>query len=315
MRLTEFLQLFFPSDNEPIWLFGYDPKELPDELKRDADKIRITRTMLRNDRNLQNRLKRINETRGLYFTVNSGGTKKHEINRINAVFCEIDDLPIAEQHTLLDDSDLPPSVRVETKRSVHAYWLLEDNCSIDDFITIQRGLIDRFKSDKAIKNQNRVMRLPYFNHISFEHGEYLYKQVQIIRCNKSRYLSAELKGYFPAPKEPEFIPPRFEGVSESDWQEVFQKVRERVRSLPGYSVEHGGRLASARGVCHNGDTNRTLVENLETGKVFCRAECSYEDIMRALGVERPKKKYTIPRVSAPVQTSELYQWLQQAEAV
>lgn len=317
MRLTEFLSAFFPKDDEPIYVFGYSPKELPEELKEPPMKIRTSRKDLSSNLQLQVNLKRANQTKGLYFTVNAGGTTKPEINRINACFCEIDDLPLKEQHALFDDCDLPPSIRVETKKSVHAYWLLADLCSIDDFIFIQRGMIEKFRSDKAIKNQNRVMRLPFFNHVSFELGEYLFKPVQIHTFNPTRYESAELKGFFPAPDEPVYHHRDFEPTTGDEWQEVFNELRNRMRSLPSYHHEHGGKLASAQGICHNGETNRTLVENLETGKIFCRNECTYDEILRAFGIERPKKKekrYKIPRVSAPVQNSELYQWISKVES-
>lgn len=312
MRLTEFLSAFFPDENEPLYVFGYSPKELPEELKEIPLKIKTNRRALSGDRVLQNNLKRANETKGLYFTVNSGGTLKTEIDRINAAFCEIDDLPMEDQHDAFDNCDYPPSIRVETKKSVHAYWLLSESITIDDFLDIQRGLIDRFHSDKAIKNQNRVMRLPFFSHISFELGEYLYKPVNIHTFNETRYTGEELKGYFPAPVEIHHESPKFEPTHGDEWQEVFNELRNRVRSLPSYHREHGGKLASAQGICHNGETNRTLVENLETGKIFCRNECTFDEILTAFGIDRPakrEKKYKIPRVSAPRQSSELYQWI------
>lgn len=305
MRLTGFLEAFFPSVNEPIFIFGYSPKELPEQLKEVPFKIKTTRAELAESQLLQAKLKRLNETRGLYFTVNSGGTRKEEINRVNACFCEIDDLPLIEQHELFDDCDLPPSIRIETKKSVHAYWLLHNSITIGDFISIQRGLINYFHSDKAIKNQNRVMRLPFFNHVSFELGEYLYKSVSIHTFHQTRYLCEELKGYFSAPVEPTCTPVHFEKTVGDEWQEIFNELRSRLRALPSYHREHGANLASAQGICHNGETNRTLVENLETGKIFCRNECTFDEILNAFGLSRPKKavdKVIIPRVKAPQQT-------------
>lgn len=319
MRLTEFLKVFFPDENEPLYIFGFSPKELPEELKERPERMQVSRAILASDKPLQERLKKLNETMGLYFTVNSGGTQKEEIDRINAVFCEIDDLAIEDQHGIFDNCDYPPSIRVETKKSVHAYWLLEDRISVDDFIFIQRGLIERFKSDKALKNQNRVMRLPFFNHISFESGEYLYKQVQIHTFNPQNSFSlAELKSvYSPAPEQnwtPSFA--AYPNASENGWEGVFRKLRERIEALPSYHVERAGKLASAQGICHNGNTNRTLVVNLETGKVFCRNECSFDQILNAFGIEKPikqEKKIFIPRVAPRVQSSNLYKWLTERE--
>ena len=319
LSITEFLLPFFPDENEPLFLFGYSPKELPEETKEMPNRIQTTRAELKSSRDLQANLRRMNKTQGVYFVVNAGGTLKTEINRINAFFCEIDDLPIQEQHDIFDNAPFPPSVRVETKKSVHAYWFAEEkDVSIDDFIFIQRGLIEHFKSDKAIKNQNRVMRLPFFNHIAFEQGEYLFKPVSIHTFSYDTFTVAELKDAYSPTAEPEpqkYVPQNYDSQS-SDWENVFEQVRRRVETLPGYHVEHGGKLASARGVCHHGDSNRTLVVNLQTGVVFCRNECRYSEIMQALGVEPPpkrEKRYTIPRVPERVQTSELYQWINEQE--
>jgi len=315
LSITEFLMPFFRDENEPLFLFGYSPKELPEPLKEKPNRIQTTRAELKTNRDLQKRLRSINETQGVYFVVNAGGTLKTEINRINAVFCEIDDLPIQAQHDIFDNAPFPPSVRVETRKSVHAYWLLDHDIQVDDFIFIQRGLIEYFKSDKAIKNQNRVMRLPFFNHVAFDQGEYLYKPVTIHTFNYDTFTLDELKNaYSPKPDESVIVnykPKNYETQAD-DWEKVFLQVRRSVESLSTYHIEHGGKLASAQGVCHHGDSNRTLVVNLQTGKVFCRNECSYPEIMSAFGIEPPVKKekrYSIPRVARRPQSSELYQWL------
>jgi hypothetical protein len=314
MNLTDFLQAFFPEPDEPLYLFGYSPKEMPEAVKAHPVKIMTCRAELQTDKALQSRLRQINQTQGVYFTVNSGGTLKSEIDRINAVFCEIDDLPLIEQHDLYDHCEYPPSIRVETRKSVHAYWLLEEEITVDDFIFIQNGLIEKFRSDKALKNQNRVMRLPFFKHLTHTPEGFQYKSVSIHTFNDHRFTLSELKEYYsPTPKK---LLPVFEQKSESDYQDLFEELRRRVRALPTYHVEHGGKLASAQGICHNGETNRTLVENLSTGIIFCRNECTFDEIIAAFGLERPKKKeriVNIPRVPAPKQNSTLYQWVDKYE--
>ena len=78
---------------------------------------------------LQERLRRLNVNRGLYFVVNSGGDVDKSITRFNAFFVEIDDRGIDEQHALYDKAPIQPSIRVETKKSVHCYWLIDGNCN------------------------------------------------------------------------------------------------------------------------------------------------------------------------------------------
>jgi hypothetical protein len=318
MSVTNFLQSFFPEESEPLYIFAYSPKEMPENRRALPVKIKTSRYELKTNTHLQKRLKTINQTQGVYFTVNSGGTLIKEINRINAVFCEIDDLPIIQQHDIFDNCELPPSLRIETKKSVHAYWLMEEQIPVEDFITIQHGLISNFHSDKAIKNQNRVMRVPFFNHLTYDldylktaqTDRFITKPVTIHTFDNSiRFNAHELLEAYPY-IEPKYETPAFEkGNFESDWEKLFEEMRQRFTMLPGYHVEQGGKLASARGICHNGETNRTLVLNLQTGKIFCRNECSFDDILRSMNLERPvKKTFRVEYKQRKEQTSDLYKW-------
>jgi putative DNA primase/helicase len=199
VTVSEFL-LAFVGEGDPVRMRAIEPDK-----KNSTIKVVATPKQLASQHALQDRLCKLNETRGLYFVVNSGGDKDRDISKFNAVFCESDNLSLEEQHTQLDASPLLPSLRVETKKSVHAYWLLEDGCSESDWREIQLGLISRFNSDPAIKNPARTMRLPGFNHISVnENAELQYKRVHIIEFHPDRrYTPAQLKAAFPRPAAPE----------------------------------------------------------------------------------------------------------------
>src|SRR4051794_7769481 len=122
LRLFDFLEPFFPDEDEPIHLRAIRPKGAVETQENQTTNIKTTRRKLASDKRLQERLHRINKTRGLYFVVNAGGTKKKDISRFTAFFAEGDQLSIPEQHALLDSLPCPPSIRVETLKSVHAYW-------------------------------------------------------------------------------------------------------------------------------------------------------------------------------------------------
>jgi len=129
-------------------------------------------------------LKKENKTRGVYFVVNSGGQSDADITKFNAVFCEVDNLPLADQHKLYNNCPLAPSIRVETKKSVHAYWLLEPGATEAEWRRAQQGLIEYFKSDPAIKNPSRVMRVPGYDHIDKQGKR---KQVICAHLTDARY--------------------------------------------------------------------------------------------------------------------------------
>ncbi len=312
MRLTEFLEPFYPNEQEPIWLLGFPSKNLPEDHPDRAGKFKrsVTRQTLASNKFLQDNLRHQNQTMGLYFVVNAGGTEKSDIKRINAVYCEIDDIPLADQHALYDSCELKPNIRVETKKSVHAYWLPSEIMSLKQFTQLQNGLITRFKGDPKIKNENRVMRLPYFKHVSFD-SEYIYKQVVIHTFKPERRASfEELLNTFPytPPPEPKYAA---EGYIGDTMEGISNELRFRISQHPSYHIESNRTWATAKGVCHDGKNNTALTVNLRTGAVSCKAGCSFDRILNSFGLSKPLNLTGagIIRVPRRKQSSELYQHL------
>jgi hypothetical protein len=198
--LTTFLAAFYPDEREKICLRAIKPKDAPDSLDNRTEKLCITRVQL-GDNQLRQRLKVLNTTRGLYFVVNAGGDKDDSITRFNACFVERDDIPIAEQRQALDRAPLSPSILIETRKSVHAYWLIAGDCNASTWYEIQRRLIAFFHGDKANKNLSRVMRLPYFDHLFYEKetGSTERRSVELVSFNAScRYSVNDLLAAFPS---------------------------------------------------------------------------------------------------------------------
>ncbi len=157
------------------------------------------------------RLSKANKTHGIYAVVNDGGDLDDEITRLNACFVESDTSLIAQQNLALDGAPIETSARVETKKSVHAYFFLEDGYDKDNYGTeeeweevlakwreAQIGLIHHFDADEKLKNPSRVMRLPEFDHISKDGSR---KQVKLTQLEpEKRYTLEELLEAFPAPE-------------------------------------------------------------------------------------------------------------------
>jgi hypothetical protein len=140
------------------------------------------------------------------FIPNSGGTKDVEITCFNAAFLDWDcgkdphgsyfPLEIVAQKkseflTILQNSPIKPSYIIETRNGFHVYWFLFPGTTSEQFIRLQKSLISYFKSDPAIINPARVMRLP---------GYFWYKSlntcnpflVNIIYSSSQRYSFTEL---------------------------------------------------------------------------------------------------------------------------
>src|SRR5262249_54213394 len=130
----------------------------------------ITITAL-SDKDVQADLLEANETHGIYFCPNAGGSTDASITRFVAFYCEWDNEDFSLQSILLENARPQPSIVLESKRGYHAYWLIDGECSESEWRTVQALLITHFDSDRSIKNPARVMRLPFFDHLSLDSGE------------------------------------------------------------------------------------------------------------------------------------------------
>ncbi|HEV2802434.1 MAG TPA: AAA family ATPase [Pyrinomonadaceae bacterium] len=202
-KLTDFLAAFFQSEDETIYLRAFKAKDVPDAPHNYPLIEVVTRRAVATDEKLQNRMMAGNKSRGWYFVVNTGGNVDAEITRFNAFFLESDQLPIEEQHRCLDSAPLQPSIRLETRKSVHAYWLIKGVCDANAWRDMQERLVSHFDSDRSIKNPSRVMRLPFFNHVHYDRrtGRYEYKRIELHTFEpESCFTLAEMQMAFPLPK-------------------------------------------------------------------------------------------------------------------
>lgn len=98
----------------------------------------------------------------VYVAVN-GGPKDADVTQCRAFFVEWDDIPIPQQYerleTLVAQGFPAPTFTVQTRKSVHAYWVLAEPLPVDIWRETQAQLVALTQSDPAIKNPSRVMRL------------------------------------------------------------------------------------------------------------------------------------------------------------
>jgi hypothetical protein len=66
---------------------------------------------------------------------------------------------------------------VETKNGFHMYWPIR-NGSLDNFVPIQKALVQKFSSDPRITNVSRAMRVPGFYHMKDPDDPFLVKVKQ-----------------------------------------------------------------------------------------------------------------------------------------
>jgi len=101
--------------------------------------------------------------RGVYVVVNgaSGGHTDADIKECCAIFCEWDDLPLAEQFQKWSELGFvePTFTIFSGDKSMQPYWVFHDPIAPEQWRELQQLLIDVMGADKSNKNPSRVFRL------------------------------------------------------------------------------------------------------------------------------------------------------------
>lgn len=293
--LTDFLAAFFPDEDETICLRAFKAKDAPDAPDNRPLVEVVTRRRLTTDGKLQDRMIAANKTRGWYFVVNTGGNADADITRFNAFFVEIDDMPLDEQHQRFNAAPIQPSIRLETRKSVHTYWLLEGDCTEAEWRDMQARLIAYFGGDEKIKNPARVMRLPYFNHVRYnvEASAHETKRVELAAFTpERRYTLIEMRAAFPesspqAASSPD-VPPsdNSDAGAFASWDELHAETARRIRNSSKARTDRKG-WTSAPGICH-GSTNGKALYISPDGAYGCHNGCLTAQVRDSFGLpERP----------------------------
>ncbi len=166
---------------------------------------------------IEDKLKQLNEQGyNIYFTVNSGGTKKEQINKINAFFIDCDcgkdnngnyfDLDIVKQYKQrvlqrVQDFGLVPSFVIDSRNGYHVYWLI-NNAKVEQFEEVQKKLIHYFNSDERVFTAQFIMRLPGYYWTKDVQNKYL---CTVYQYNDVRYNADEFITHLNS-KVPDYIP-------------------------------------------------------------------------------------------------------------
>lgn len=153
----DFFKAFGFTDNDKIYLRSFDDKKGDDK----GHNMDILLCVF--DHILSTLKARNDKGEGIFFIPNGDGQLDKLVKHARAQYIDIDDYSFLQQIEMLNEFKLEPSIIVKAKKSLHAYWLLQDG-DVRYFREIQERLIQHFGSDVRIKNESRVMRLYGFNH-------------------------------------------------------------------------------------------------------------------------------------------------------
>lgn len=309
--LRQFVESFGYLDDDTIYLQTLVPNGCHDGFPQ-AMACNVGE-LLDDHSELRRRVVELNKTMGVYFCPNQGGRSDDDIHTFTAFFVDFDKDSKPAQLALINDSPLPPSIILETKRGYHAYWLIAGKASNARWTDIQRRLIAYFGSDGSINNPGRCMRMPFFNYVSFENGNYEYEEVPLLKFDSTlRYSEGEMvQNFAPA------IPIVSSAYSDTDiYGGPYKKLKE-------YIIQNGRKqrngIYETRGVCHNGEGSTALCFNSLNGRVWC-SFCTVgkgghlDDVCAAIGIEvcdisdinaRSAVK-TVPEASQPIRHQASY---------
>jgi hypothetical protein len=129
---------------------------------------------------------------GIFVTINETdlkGRKTENIISVRGCFVDDDNGP-------LPPLALKPTMIVESKGGDHGYWCVSPDQPLNEFTNVQEGLIFRLKTDPAVKDLARVMRLPGFYHRKDPNNPFL---VKIKELNPVHYTFDQIRKVYPAP--------------------------------------------------------------------------------------------------------------------
>ena len=187
------------SANDQLKALGYSRGDTvyPRVIVPDGDPRKSTNAQARNLQGLKwSEVERFNQDGyGIYIVVNGGGHKDEDITHCRAIFCEFDDRPVEDQIFFWRELGLPePSLQITTRKSVHSYWVFDQQIPVEDWRELQTSLLTYTGSDKSLKNPSRVMRLAGSHHIKPGSDPI---QCQIVHQSENRYSYEELRSTIP----------------------------------------------------------------------------------------------------------------------
>ena len=139
------------------------------------------------------------EGRGLYLGINNGdGLKDVDIYECVAVWSEDDDRSKEDQLKRAGELMPDPTFAVETSKSHHLYWVLNQPIAPEVWRPIQSQVVDHLDGDRAVKSLSRVLRLAGSWYVNSDNE--LTRLVRLHSVSGNRYSVDKLLRYLPDPK-------------------------------------------------------------------------------------------------------------------
>jgi len=251
-----------------------------------------------------------NQGYGIYYIPNAGGRENQDITRCGSLFYECDNLGKAEQWQKVDELreiGFEPSIVVETRASLHVYFLTQEQ-DPEGWQQLQCRLIQRQDSDPSIRNRARLMRLAGYNHHAWDKEANKFKQpvpVTLEVCSGAAYSRAQFDELLP-----EYDAERWDPKHSNSERQASEASHDPwdIRNFAPYLEAGTARRGwnSYKCPAHNGQSNDSLHIEETTGAFKCHGGCDSKAVYDAAkqaaiagGYQLPKggkrkSKFTLP---------------------
>jgi hypothetical protein len=218
---------------------------------------------------------------GVYFVVGHGGERNNDITQGSTLFHESDRATLEQQQLEIDRITQEfgkPTAVVKTKKSLHAYWASSETIPVENLGTYQRRWLQYSNcDDSSLSDPAQLMRLPGFDHLSWNGTNFDRVQCELLQLNEVKYSLAEFARILPTLDVDRFCKQSLELV-ESDADD--KDMRNLARHLPGFD-NSGGKWIKAKCPAHGGESSDSLHIDSETGGFICHAGCSSSAVYNA----------------------------------
>ena len=240
---------------------------------------------------------------GIYFVPAHGGERNNDITHGSTLFHESDRATLEQQQLEIDRISLEfgkPTAVVKTKKSLHAYWASAETIPVENLTTYQRRWLQYSNcDDSSLDDSAQLMRLPGFDHLTWNGTDFDLIQCELLQLNKVKYSLSEFDRILPALDVERYCQLSLELV-ESDADD--RDIRTLAQYLPGFD-NSGGKWIKAKCPAHGGESSDSLHIDSETGGFICHAGCSSSSVYNASRAVAVKAGYLFEVISIDTELS------------
>jgi hypothetical protein len=247
---------------------------------------------------------------GVYYVVNPGGKNSAAITEGRSLFYECDGITKSEQwqrkKALERSLGKQASLVVETKKSLHVYFVLDTPLPPEQWQQSQKRLIQAQQSDACIHNPDRLMRLAGFNHWALDdektvqwereggkpQNALIATPVKIVQQEATVFTFAEFDKGLPVLDQPKQRHDTWVGSS-NEVSEAYD-IRNFASYLDGF--DDAGRSGWSHAKCphHNGESDDSLHIEQSSGAFKCHGGCNSKDVYHSALDLAQSRGYRLP---------------------